>query len=630
MLRNGVDRRLNTIRQRRESWKWYKQMDGSTSYGEWLEAAQKLDEYEGHDVWKEVDNSPLFDTQHIRDRLEEMRELEASKDIQGIMFNLRSGLVRGLGGVGNIKLHTHAYVGTKRLIEDHSAQILRLLKVVQDAPESELRLEKKLTFFAESRHALGKTALLLSGGASLGMYHFGVLQALHEQKMLPRVISGSSAGSIVAALVGVRTDEELGDLFVTNSIDLTFFPSEGSLKRKVIRLLTKGHLMEVEVLKQALQKNLGAVTFYEAYERTGRILNITVSPANDYERPRLLNYLTSPNVLIWSAACASCAFPILFGAVELVAKNDHGDPVPYHLTDVKWKDGSLEADLPITRLSELFNVNHFIVSQTNPHAIPFMCKPRRIRKKHEHQLSESPSLVRRCFSVARYLVTSELAHRFKQAVSMGLVPKILEATLFQQLSGDITIVPPLSLSMYTNIISNPTWETIQQFMRDAQRCTWPSISMIRNHCQVEMELDRCARELAKESTRRAAVAVNSDTAEERLDGLAGLYGDAAIYLEHEAETLEERSLAAARDHMSWSSNCDEFPYRAGSAPVITDVLAARGSRSLLSLRQAQNGSPDRPKRASRVSRVMTWKNRSLPEGLNHAASDEAGAAGSPE
>ncbi|KAJ1464715.1 hypothetical protein T484DRAFT_1868055 [Baffinella frigidus] len=69
---------------------------------------------------------------------------------------------------------------------------------------------------------------------------------------------------------------------------------------------------------------------------------------------------------------------------------------------------------------------------------------------------------------------------------------------------------------YTNIISNPTWETIQQFMRDAQRCTWPSISMIRNHCQrctwpsismirnhsqVEMELDRCARELAKESTR---------------------------------------------------------------------------------------------------------------------------------
>jgi predicted acylesterase/phospholipase RssA len=345
-----------------------------------------------------------------------MQRLEQIKDIQGIMFHLRSGLVRGLGGVGNHKLHTHAYVGTKRLIEEHTAQVLRLLRVLQDAPEAELRLEKKLAFFAESvrtlllrsstlrvadarlycglliscwvrqRHALGKTALLLSGGASLGMYHFGVLKALHEHQLLPRVISGSSAGSIVAALVGVRTDEELGDLFVTNSIDLTFFPREGSLRRKLIRLLTKGHLMEVEVLKQALEKNLDNVTFYEAYERTGRILNITVSPANDYERPCLLNYLTSPNVLIWSAACASCAFPILFGAVELVAKNDDGELVPYHLTNVKWKDGSLQADLPITRLSELFNVNHFIVSQTNPHAIPFMSKPRRVRKQREHKV----------------------------------------------------------------------------------------------------------------------------------------------------------------------------------------------------------------------------------------------------
>jgi len=55
---------------------------------------------------------------------------------------------------------------------------------------------------------------------------------------------------------------------------------------------------------------------------------------------------------------------------------------------------------------------------------------------------------------------------------MGLVPKILEATLFQRLSGDITIVPPFKLSMYTNIISNPTWDTIKQFMEDALRCTW--------------------------------------------------------------------------------------------------------------------------------------------------------------
>jgi predicted acylesterase/phospholipase RssA len=33
-----------------------------------------------------------------------------------------------------------------------------------------------------------------------------------------------------------------------------------------------------------------------------------------------------------------------------------------------YSDGSLESDLPMQQLSELFNVNHFIVSQVNPHS----------------------------------------------------------------------------------------------------------------------------------------------------------------------------------------------------------------------------------------------------------------------
>lgn len=32
-----------------------------------------------------------------------------------------------------------------------------------------------------------------------------------------------------------------------------------------------------------------------------------------------------------------------------------------------YTDGSVESDLPMQQLSELFNVNHFIVSQVNPH-----------------------------------------------------------------------------------------------------------------------------------------------------------------------------------------------------------------------------------------------------------------------
>jgi TAG lipase/steryl ester hydrolase/phospholipase A2/LPA acyltransferase len=38
----------------------------------------------------------------------------------------------------------------------------------------------------------------------------------------------------------------------------------------------------------------------------------------------------------------------------------------------QWRDGTLESDLPMMQLKELFNVNHFIVSQANPHIAPLL------------------------------------------------------------------------------------------------------------------------------------------------------------------------------------------------------------------------------------------------------------------
>ena len=65
---------------------------------------------------------------------------------------------------------------------------------------------------------------------------------------------------------------------------------------------------------QCVIANVGELTFQEAFDRTGRIINITVAPVNNYDPPRLLNYLTAPHVCVWSAAAASCAVPGAFGA----------------------------------------------------------------------------------------------------------------------------------------------------------------------------------------------------------------------------------------------------------------------------------------------------------------------------
>lgn len=42
----------------------------------------------------------------------------------------------------------------------------------------------------------------------MGFYHVGVVKALMSNGLMPRVLGGSSAGSIVTAIVATRTDEE--------------------------------------------------------------------------------------------------------------------------------------------------------------------------------------------------------------------------------------------------------------------------------------------------------------------------------------------------------------------------------------------------------------------------------------
>jgi TAG lipase/steryl ester hydrolase/phospholipase A2/LPA acyltransferase len=97
-----------------------------------------------------------------------------------------------------------------------------------------------------------------------------------------------------------------------------------------------------EHLMRCVRQNVGDWTFQDAYDRTGRILNITVSPAEGRDYPRLLNYLTSPHVYIYSAVCASCALPGIFPTVSLVAKGRDGKPMPYVTEGLRFSDGSLQ------------------------------------------------------------------------------------------------------------------------------------------------------------------------------------------------------------------------------------------------------------------------------------------------
>ena len=75
-----------------------------------------------------------------------------------------------------------------------------------------ISLDQAILFFRDTRQAFGRSALLLSGGASFGLFHTGVLKVLFENNLIPRVVSGSSVGSIVAAVVCLASRDELKQL----------------------------------------------------------------------------------------------------------------------------------------------------------------------------------------------------------------------------------------------------------------------------------------------------------------------------------------------------------------------------------------------------------------------------------
>lgn len=318
----------------------------ATTYEQWSDASRKLDELEGKDKWKRDPLSPHYDYELIQDRLHQLRKAREKGDLSTMIFLLRTSISRNLGDTGKTELYTHCHIGTKKLIEDYIEEVVRQLNILCDASETaDFTAKMKYEFFMNTQRSFGRTALLLSGGGTFGLTHIGLVKTLIDARLLPRIISGSSVGSIIAGVICSKTDDEVLKFIEPENLRLDVFErghESGNIWVKLTRLVRHGVLYDVEVFAEAMRLNIGDLTFQEAFNRTRRVLNITVSSSTVYEMPKLLNYLTAPNVLIWSAVVASCAVPFVYKSSPLMAKDKAGKIVPWNPSGHRWIDGSVE------------------------------------------------------------------------------------------------------------------------------------------------------------------------------------------------------------------------------------------------------------------------------------------------
>ena len=454
------------------------------SYQEWYEASAEHDRLSGVEEWKDIDRSPWYDYELIRNRLAQIRQTRERNDVNKLVFHLHEGLHGNLGNISNPRLYQHSRVGTKRLIERYLDEVCSALDYLCDNEFPEFPLKEKLDFFQTTGQAFGQSCLMLSGGGALGLFHMGVVKALWEQDLLPSVISGSSAGSIIASVVGSHDDSELQNRMQPENLYLEAFKYIGWKG-----LLRGTPVLDGDHLEACLEENIPDMTFEEAYRKSGREINITVSPYDRHQHARLLNWRTSPNVLIRKATLASCAIPGIYPPVTLWAKNIEGERVPY-IPGRKFVDGSIKDDLPIHRLARLYGVNHAIVSQTNPHVVPFISRA-------EDQEKLMPTLaewgIRNISMNLRFIL--RVAQRGVHSNDAGLMLDKARSIVQQKYIGDINVIPPRRPMNILRVLANPTVDAVREYIRQGEQVTWPKMDMIRNTTRISQTFRACMRRL---------------------------------------------------------------------------------------------------------------------------------------
>ncbi len=96
-----------------------------------------------------------------------MRELRRSADVRPLVYMLHEGLHGNLGNITNPALYSVARVGTKKLIEDYVAGgRARCLDYLCAGDFPDFSQDEKILFFKRTGAVFGRSALMLSGGAT--------------------------------------------------------------------------------------------------------------------------------------------------------------------------------------------------------------------------------------------------------------------------------------------------------------------------------------------------------------------------------------------------------------------------------------------------------------------------------
>ena len=167
-----------------------------------------------------------------------------------------------------------------------------------------------------------RIGLALGGGGARGFAHIGVLRALEEMGIKPDVISGTSAGSIIAALY-----------------------ADGYAPQHIIRLFSEldvKELVDVTIPRNSLLKMDKFIHFIDKRLHSKRIEDLKIPTyivATDFDNGKSIAFDKGDLAI---RIAASCSIPIVFP--------------PIAIDGIHYVDGGVMRNLPVTPIRDLCDV----------------------------------------------------------------------------------------------------------------------------------------------------------------------------------------------------------------------------------------------------------------------------------
>ncbi|MBQ5775864.1 MAG: patatin-like phospholipase family protein, partial [Bacteroidaceae bacterium] len=167
-----------------------------------------------------------------------------------------------------------------------------------------------------------RIGLALGGGGARGLAHNGVLRALEEMGIKPDVISGTSAGSIIAALY-----------------------ADGYTPQHIIRLFSEldvKELVDVTIPRNSLLKMDKFIHFIDKRLHSKRIEDLKIPTyivATDFDNGKSVAFDKGDLAI---RIAASCSIPIVFP--------------PIAIDGIHYVDGGVMRNLPVTPIRDLCDV----------------------------------------------------------------------------------------------------------------------------------------------------------------------------------------------------------------------------------------------------------------------------------